>query len=1158
MPLKKLKDRLYKSKKFDDIISHLDKHSTVRARGLSYSLQSFFIAKLFEENNKKILYLADSVESCEKMRDDLLLVLDENTNVEILLPAENYAYSSSDIDDERKGNRLIALEKIYAGSNKIVVSTYKNLFEKLPLRENFTELNIFFEKGKELKTNSISETLTGYNFEKVTTVENIGEFSVKGNIIDIYPLASEYPVRIELFGDEIYEIRYFDPADQRRVESLENLTIYLSDAGSETNESANLLELISDTKMSNSVVFIDDCDDIELKLNDYFKKNIIEGYNRLTIDENKIHYDEKYFTTNSILSLLENRKVIYDLISDDKYDVKINIKDQGSYRYDFKTFLTSLKNNDVKGYYSYILCDNPGQAERFIELLDEGNMISSKLRVVVGGFHSGFIYPESKIAVYTDHQIFGRVKRPKNFRRFKKVIPLKELKRLSYGDYIVHIDHGIGKFLGMEKITVAGSVRDVIKLKYRDNDILYVKLDHIQMIQKYSASEGIEPTLSKIGGKQFKATKERTKKSIKSIARELIKLYAERKQARGFAFALDNVFQTEMEASFEFTDTPDQTTATADIKKDMESEMPMDRLVCGDVGFGKTEVAIRAAFKAINGGKQVAVLAPTTILVHQHFENFKKRIERYPVKIGVLSRFRTKHEQGLTSSDIRTGKVDIVIGTHRLLSKDIEFKNLGLLIVDEEQRFGVSHKERIKEFKVNVDVLTLTATPIPRTLHMSLMGVRDLSLINTPPTNRLPIITEVHTYNDDIIFEAIMKEYDRGGQVFFVHNRVESIMSIKHNLERVVPDVSVAVAHGQMKPKELEGIMYDFMLKKYDVLIATTIIENGVDIPNVNTLIVNKANMFGLSQLYQLRGRIGRSNRQAFAYFLTPPMSSLTDIARKRLDTVSEFTDLGSGFQIAMKDLEIRGSGSLLGSEQSGYIENVGFDLYTSILEEAVQELKTEEFNEVLTNIETKVKIRRAAVNLKNKMYLPNTYISENSERVEIYRRMMDVKNLSELKELKSEILDRFGFLPREAKNLFDNVVLSIMGGRVLLKSITLMEKDKDEENWFIKFTFNLDEFKLEENKDLIAEIQKFVQRISFATTLTRKDLRKLSDEQIKEVEEIKRLNINVEKSGEWVFFYPKARDKEIDLEKVENVTEAINKTKFEFVKKCLVTILGK
>lgn len=1064
MSVQKLKKAIYSSEDLQKVVGGINKKNILYTKGITYSFKSFLIAYLNEKLKYKVIFLADSVENAEKMRDDISLITESESVCDLLLPGENYAYCSGDIDDERKGTRLLTLDKISDQKFKILSTTYRNLFEKIPADAGVKEIKLKLKKKSSVKLDALIGKFIEKGFEKVNSVENIGEFSRKGNIIDIYPYAVEYPVRIELFGDEIESIRYFDPVTQKRVNEADSIEIYLSDMRSDSGTGENLFEII---KSENTIFFMEECDDLKRKLEDYYRDHIIAGYER--VDHRGLHYDKKYFHTDIVFDLINQRKGFINGFTDEKKDIKIAVKDQISYRYDFKPFLTSLKNNDIKDIYSYILCDNPGQTERFNEIIFEEIPELKNFTVLDGGLHEGFFIPDSKLAVYTDHQIFGRVRRPRLIRRFKKIIPFKDLQRMKYGDFVVHIDHGIGQFLCLEKITVAGSERDVVKLLYKGGDILFLKLDQIHLIQKYKAGDAAAPALSKLGGNQFQKLKEKTKESVKTAARELVKLYAQRKTAKGYAFPTDTIWQTELEASFEYEDTPDQIKSTDDFKRDMESTVPMDRLICGDVGFGKTEIAMRAAFKAAVSGRQVAVLAPTTILVDQHYENFRDRLEKYPVRVEYLSRFKRASDQRKTLADIKAGKVDIVIGTHRLLSKDVEFKDLGLLIVDEEQRFGVSHKERIKELKVNIDVMTLTATPIPRTLHMSLIGVRDLSLINTPPVNRLPILTEIHPFKEEIIYEAIMKEIDRGGQVFFIHNRVETIFSMKAILEKIVPNVSMTVAHGQMKPAELEQVMHEFMYKKYSVLIATTLIENGVDIPNVNTMIVNKADTFGLSQLYQLRGRIGRSSRQAYAYLLTTEPNSLSSTARKRLETISEFTDLGSGFQIAMKDLEIRGAGNLLGSEQSGYIENVGFDLYAKILEDAVIELKEEEFKEVLRHIKTPSKYIKASVNLRSKMFLPEYYIEDDSERVEIYRRMMNFTEKNEIDALTDEIKDRFGTMPPEAVNLFNSLYLSIIAGRIFIKSITSIDVGREEG---IKLIFDMEKLNDVENTEIALQLQ--------------------------------------------------------------------------------------
>jgi transcription-repair coupling factor (superfamily II helicase) len=1064
MSIQKLKKAVYASDDLLKVINSLGAKNHLYSKGLSYSFKSFLISYLHEKLKYKVVFLADTVENAEKMRDDINLIVEKEAYCDLLLPAENYPYCSGDIDDERKGTRLISLEKVISGKYGAVSTTFRNLFEKIPGAGGLKDIKVKIKTGANLKPETLIARFVEKCFEKTASVENIGEFARKGSVIDIYPFAAEYPLRIEFFGDDVESIRYFDPVSQKKIGEVKEADIYLSDMKSDSTDGVNLLDILDREK---TVFFLEECDDTEKKFADYHNDHIVAGFIR--IGRTGTHYDEKYFKSDEIVSKLNGFKGLINGFNDEKKDVKISVRDQVSFRYDFKPFLTSLQNNSGKDIHSYILCDNPGQKDRFEEIIAEELPGLKNYSISDGGLHEGFFLPDSKISVYTDHQIFGRVRRPKLIRRFKKIIPFKDLQRMKYGDFIVHIDHGIGQFLCLEKITVAGSVRDVVKILYKGGDILFLKLDHIHLIQKYKAGDGVVPTLSKLGGTQFQKLKEKTKESVKSSARELIRLYALRRKAKGFAFPADTVWQTELEASFEYEDTPDQLKSTEDFKRDMESVMPMDRLVCGDVGFGKTEIAIRAAFKAAVAGKQVAVLAPTTILVDQHFENFRSRLEKYPVRVEYLSRFKKTGDQNKTLVEIMDGKVDVVIGTHRLLSKDVVFKDLGLLIVDEEQRFGVSHKERIKEMKLNVDVMTLTATPIPRTLHMSLIGVRDLSLINTPPVNRLPIITEIHHFRDEIVYEAVMKEIDRGGQVFFIHNRVETIYSIQAMLERILPKVSMVAAHGQMKPAELEKVMHEFMYKKYSILIATTIIENGVDIPNVNTMIVNNADKFGLSQLYQLRGRIGRSSRQAYAYLLTSEASVLSNTAKKRLETISEFTDLGSGFQIAMKDLEIRGAGNLLGNEQSGYIENVGFELYSKILEDAVAELKDEEFKDVLRHIKTPSKYIKSAVNLKSKMYLPEDYIEDDSERVEIYRRMMNFTEKNQIDELESELKDRFGVMPPEAVNLFNNLYLSIIAGKLFIKNIACADIGRYEG---IRFTFDLEKLDEIENTETALKLQ--------------------------------------------------------------------------------------
>ncbi|MFQ5753263.1 MAG: transcription-repair coupling factor, partial [bacterium] len=694
--------------------------------------------------------------------------------------------------------------------------------------------------------------------------------------------------------------------------------------------------------------------------------------------------------------------------------IDLNTKSQETFKGNlklFKQFIESLHQKKLDGQQEapliVFLCDNRNHTTRMEEIfIDEGIMIPN-FTVGTLGLHNGFIFPDGNIAVFTDHQFYGRTKRFRLPRKSHQGLSPKQLRYLNIGDYVVHVDFGIGVFRGLKKIEVRGHERECLHIEYKDGDNLYVRIERMDRVHKYSSKDGMKARLNKLGTADWQRLKNRTKKKIKDIAQELIEIYAKRKAQTGLAFAEDTLWQRELEASFPYQDTPDQLKATHEVKKDMESHKPMDRLVCGDVGFGKTEVAVRAAFKAVLSGKQVAMLVPTTILAYQHYHTFVERLQKFPIQVEMLSRFKTRAEQRKIIERLKGGQIDIVIGTHRILSNDISFKELGLLIIDEEQRFGVRHKERLKKLRTIIDVLTLTATPIPRTLYLSLMGARDITNINTPPRNRLPIVTEILPFNKPYIRDVILRELDRGGQVFFVHNRVRSIDRIATMLSALMPEANVAVAHGQMDEKALEQVMIEFMNKKHQILVSTMIIESGLDMPNVNTIIVNRADKLGLAQLYQLRGRVGRSHHRAYAYLLIPPIESLTEEALKRLRAIEEFSDIGSGSQLAMRDLEIRGAGNLLGAEQSGFIDALGFDLYNKILDEAVKELKMEQDPQKtsLPEFETQVEIDSDA-------YLPDRYIQSGSERVDIYRRLTECKTLEQMDDLRLEIVDRFGRLP--------------------------------------------------------------------------------------------------------------------------------------------------
>jgi transcription-repair coupling factor (superfamily II helicase) len=696
-----------------------------------------------------------------------------------------------------------------------------------------------------------------------------------------------------------------------------------------------------------------------------------------------------------------------------------------------------LQENGENDLDTFLLCDSHGQSSRLRDLL-ESEIDHGWARLLVKSMHEGFEWPDAKLAVYTDHQIFNRYHRPSTKKQQKSSggMSIRDIKNLTPGDYVVHVDHGIGKFAGLKKITVRDKKQEAVRLNFADNDILYVNVNALYKLNKYTGKEGHQPTLTKLGSGQWEKTKERTKNKVKDIARDLIKLYAKRKASDGYAFSSDTTWQREMEASFEFEDTPDQAEAAEAVKRDMEEPVPMDRLVCGDVGFGKTEVAVRAAFKAVQDGKQVAMLVPTTILAQQHHETFSKRLERFPVNVEVLSRFRTQAEQTEVLERLEQGQVDILIGTHRITSDDITFDDLGLLVIDEEQRFGVKTKEKLRKMREHIDTLTLTATPIPRTLQFSLLGARDLSLIETPPPNRQPINTEIHTFDQDLIRDAIVYETSRGGQVFFIHNRVKTIHEVAEMVRAMVPDVRVGVGHGQMGASKLEDVMVDFLSEKLDVLVSTSIIENGLDISNANTMIINHAGEhFGLSELHQLRGRVGRSQRKAFCYLLVPSIHSLTDNARERLKAVEQFSDLGSGFDIAMRDLDIRGAGSLLGAEQSGFIEDVGYETYHKILDQAMKELREEEFEDVFDG-EAVPPGPETSVDVEEDAYIPDTYVRDNTERLNLYRRISDAPDETTLVDLLEELEDRFGAVPGPVENLLTGAQLRLLGEQLRMPKV--------------------------------------------------------------------------------------------------------------------------
>ena len=937
--------------------------------------------------------------------------------------------------------------KYNTANGKLIVSYPEAIAEKVVdqqvLAANTLEINL----AEKISIETINEFLYDFDFERVDFVYEAGQFAIRGGIVDIFSYSNELPYRIEFFGDHIESIRTFETENQLSIEQINSLTIV-----------PNIQSKLINTQTVSFLNYIDKHANIWIK-DVRFTLDIIQaGYPKsieifegLSTEDKILHpefLDPQYVfqNTESIESAFEK----FNLIEFGKQyhypaslSLMFNMKPQTSFNKDFNLLIHHLKKNESDGLVNYIFAEQQKQIERLYSIFED---ISSaaikkvKFNPINTAIREGFLDYDTKIACYTDHQIFDRFYKYKIHKNYSKsqALTLKELRALKAGDYVVHIDHGIGKYAGLEKIDVNGKTQEAIRLIYADGDLLYVNINSLNRISKYSGKDGTIPKTHKLGSEAWEKLKKSTKKKVKDIARDLIKLYAVRKAQKGNAFSPDTYLQNELEASFMFEDTPDQIKATIDFKKDMESPHPMDRLICGDVGFGKTEIAIRAAFKAVSDSKQVAILVPTTILAMQHHKTFKERLKDFPCNIEYVSRFRTAKEIKETLTRTTEGKVDILIGTHRIVSKDIKFKDLGLLIIDEEQKFGVSTKEKLKQFRANVDTLTLTATPIPRTLHFSLMGARDLSIINTPPPNRQPVNTELHVFNEKLIQEAIEYEIDRGGQVFFIHNRVQDIMHMAGLIQKLCPSARIGVGHGQLEGDQLEDVMLKFMSHEFDVLIATTIIESGLDISNANTMIINNAHYFGLSDLHQMRGRVGRSNKKAFCYLLSPPLSVITPEARKRLSAIEEFSDLGSGFNVAMRDLDIRGAGNLLGSEQSGFIAEIGFELYHKILDEAIQELKEAEFKDLFAEEVARPHVSFCQLDTDLALLIPDEYVNAIAERLNLYTELNKITNEVDLLLFEKNMIDRFGPIPLQVAELLNAIRLQWIAVSLCFEKITL------------------------------------------------------------------------------------------------------------------------
>jgi transcription-repair coupling factor (superfamily II helicase) len=998
--------------------------------------------------------------------------------------------------------RAEVLNRINSHKKPAIIVTYADaLFEQV-ITKSELKLNILKLKvGEELSLDFVNELLHEYNFNRVDFVIEPGDFAVRGGIIDVFSFANEEPYRIEFFGDEVDSIRTFDIESQLSIDKQSKINIMPNVENKLLEEKReSFLKYISANTVivaKNEGIIYDRLDKLFSKAEETFQKltgevkqlkpkdlfcngalitELLSGFQMLKIQTKRTSSEE----TETSLYRRNSNAIIFDT------------SPQPSFNKQFDLLIKNLQENSREKYTNYLFCDNEKQAQRFHDIFDDVDE-EIQYQTIVKPLYQGFLDNDLKIACYTDHQIFERYHkfRLKSGFAKKQAISLKELNSLVIGDYVTHIDHGIGKFGGLQKIDVEGKKQEAIKLIYGDRDILYISIHALHKITKFNGKDGKAPKIHKLGSNVWNKLKQKAKSRVKHIAYNLIQLYAKRKMQKGFVYNPDSYLQHELEASFMYEDTPDQLLATQDVKADMEKGQPMDRLICGDVGFGKTEIAIRAAFKAVDNGKQVAILVPTTILAFQHAKTFRERLKDFPVVINYLNRFKTTKQRNEIIKGLSDGSLDIIIGTHQLVSKNIVFKNLGLLIIDEEQKFGVAVKDKLKTIKENVDTLTLTATPIPRTLQFSLMAARDLSLIKTPPPNRHPIETNVIRFNEEIIRDGIRYEISRGGQVFFIHNRIENIKEVAGMLQRLVPDAKIGIGHGQLEGRKLEQLMLSFINNEFDILVSTTIVENGLDVPNANTIFINNANNFGLSDLHQMRGRVGRSNKKAFCFFITPPYHVMTDDARKRIEALELHSDLGSGLNIAMKDLEIRGAGDLLGGEQSGFINDIGFDTYQKILNEAIEELKETEFKDLYKDDIGKSKeyIKEVQIDTDFEILFPDDYINNITERLSLYNDLSKLTTEEELHEFEKHLIDRFGELPVQVVDLMNSVRIKWMAKKLGLERIIL--KQKRMIGYFIS-NQNSDYYQSESFTDILKYVQDNSKMCVMKEKETKKGLRLL------------------------------------------------------------------
>lgn len=1048
MQFSDLKEKWKNNNKFIELVEKINDNNSdeINIRGLAGSSYAFLIAAFSDIHKKNIFIIKENKEAALHLMNDLETIFDDSSKdlsdkkVLFFPSAYKNAYDFSREDNLNILHRSNVINRLTVErKSKIIVCSPESFIEPILDKEAISKASFQLSVGESVSMDFMIELFHSYDFVNVDFVTEPGQFAIRGGIIDVFAFSSDRPFRIEFSDDEIYSLRIFDPFTQESIEKSSKINILSNICKSENNSNSNTFNIIP----SSCVFFtisIEECKNIIE--NEWTKYNEIDDYE----ETSKINLSH-YLTAENFEKQLGKFKFIeFDEFSSSvNYNFDFKIKPHPNFAKNFDLLFAQLKEFKSNGIKTLIISENAEQIKRLDNIIEdiearENFKIIDNIQFLKFSIHSGFIDESQKIAILTDHQIFDKYHRFKFTERHSvaDAMILRDFQNIKPGDYIVHIDHGVGQYAGLEKMMVNGKEQEAIRIVYKNNDLLYVSIHSLHKLSKFSNKEGTEPQLDKIGSSSWQQKKYKAKSRVKDIANELIKLYSERKSAKGFAFEPDNYLQYELEASFMYEDTEDQAKACNDVKADMEASYPMDRLICGDVGFGKTEVAIRAAFKSAVSGKQAAILVPTTILALQHYHTFKERLKEMPVKIEYLNRFRSSKEVKIVLDKLRIGEIDIIIGTHKLLGKEVEFKDLGLLVIDEEQKFGVSAKEKIRQLKTNVDTLILTATPIPRTLQFSLLGARDLSIISTPPPNRQTVHTELINFNHRRLSEIIMYEINRGGQVFFVNNKIQNINELANIIRKICPGIRIEIGHGQMDGKELEKIVLEFIDGKFDVFISTSIVESGIDIPNANTIIINDAHNFGLSDLHQLRGRVGRSNKKAFCYLISPPLNNLTEQSRKRLKALIELSELGSGFQIAMRDLDIRGAGNLLGAEQSGFISEIGYEMYQKILDEALMEVKIESNDGSIDYSEPLNLVKDCQIETDLSILIPDNYVNNINERLMLYKDLDSLQSEKQLIAFRNSLKDRFGPIPEATEELIQAVSLRWQARKAGIEKLVL------------------------------------------------------------------------------------------------------------------------